>query len=190
LALIPAAGVMAYAASAPMVQGNLGRLLLDQSAHKIPFGLYKRLHLARLTAPRALERKKGHPPDAIVAPTARQDSHQPKTNVGAQTGRPWIENKPLTRRAPQWPLLPLTTGTTVAYAQAKDGGWYSGTDWTWTGATRAWRVTPQDGPQSLYKYLLYLPVSPDLPARQNGGYHRPIALQPQGQERAAEEISA
>ncbi len=159
LALIPAAGVMAYAASAPMIQGGLGRLLLDQSAHKIPFGLYERLHLARFTAPRASGQKK----------------EQPSTT---------------THRVPQWPLLPLTTGTTAVHTPTGDGEWYSDRDGTWIGVARAWRTTLQDEPQSAYEYRLYLPVSPDLPVRQNDGHYGPIALQPQGQERAAEEISA
>jgi undecaprenyl-diphosphatase len=54
LALVPALGAMAYAVSDTMVKRGLGRMLLDQSAHKIPFGLYGRLRLARITAPRSL----------------------------------------------------------------------------------------------------------------------------------------
>ena len=55
LALVPALGAMAYAGSDTMVKNGLGRMLLDQSAHKVPFGLYERLGLARITAPRATE---------------------------------------------------------------------------------------------------------------------------------------
>jgi hypothetical protein len=55
LALVPALGAMAYAGSDTMVKNGLGRMLLDQSAHKVPFGLYGRLGLARITAPRTSE---------------------------------------------------------------------------------------------------------------------------------------
>ena len=50
LALVPAIGAIAYAGSEPMMKGP-GRLLLDQGAAKLPFQLYRRLGLARLTAP-------------------------------------------------------------------------------------------------------------------------------------------
>ncbi len=53
LALVPALGAMAYAASDTMVKRGLGRMLLDQSAHKVPFGLYQRLGLGRIIAPRS-----------------------------------------------------------------------------------------------------------------------------------------
>jgi hypothetical protein len=52
LALVPAFGAIAYVASDTMIRNGLGRMLLDQSAHKVPFGLYRRLGLARVTAPR------------------------------------------------------------------------------------------------------------------------------------------
>lgn len=51
LALVPAVGAMAYAVSDTMVKKGLGRMLLDQSAHKVPFRLYDRLRLGRITAP-------------------------------------------------------------------------------------------------------------------------------------------
>jgi hypothetical protein len=82
LALVPALGAMAYAASETMVKRGLGRMLLDQSAHKVPFGLYGRLRLGRIIAPRSPETGVGHrvsmasgelvdrfsPPDAMVEP--------------------------------------------------------------------------------------------------------------------------
>ena len=54
LALLPAVGAIAYAASDPVVKKGLGWLLIDQSASKLPVGLYRRLRLARITAPTRL----------------------------------------------------------------------------------------------------------------------------------------
>ena len=51
LALVPAIGAIAYAVSDPMLNGP-GRLLVDESASRLPFKLYRRLGLARFTAPR------------------------------------------------------------------------------------------------------------------------------------------
>ncbi len=51
LALVPAFGTIAYAISDPMLKGP-GRMLVDQSASKLPFKLYHRLGLSRLTSPR------------------------------------------------------------------------------------------------------------------------------------------
>jgi undecaprenyl-diphosphatase len=71
LALIPALGALAYAASDTMVKRGLGRMLLDQSAHKIPFGLYDRLGLSRVIAPRSPEAVvpdlNGSPPSDAVS---------------------------------------------------------------------------------------------------------------------------
>jgi hypothetical protein len=53
VALVPAIGAIGYAVSDTMVKRGLGRMLLDQSAHKVPFGLYERLRIDRITAPRA-----------------------------------------------------------------------------------------------------------------------------------------
>ena len=53
VALVPAIGAIGYAVSDTMVKRGLGRMLLDQSAHKVPFGLYERLRLDRITAPRS-----------------------------------------------------------------------------------------------------------------------------------------
>jgi hypothetical protein len=52
LAFVPVIGAIAYAVSDPMLKGP-GRLLVDQSASKLPFKLYRRLGLSQLTAPRA-----------------------------------------------------------------------------------------------------------------------------------------
>ena len=51
IALIPGFGAISYVASDTMVRTGLGRMLLDQTAHKLPFGLYRRLGLERVTAP-------------------------------------------------------------------------------------------------------------------------------------------
>ena len=51
IALVPAFGAIAYVASDTMTKKGLGRLLVDQAAHKAPFGLYRRLRLARITSP-------------------------------------------------------------------------------------------------------------------------------------------
>jgi len=53
VALVPAIGAIGYAVSDTMLKRGLGRMLLDQSAHKVPFGLYERLRVDRITAPRA-----------------------------------------------------------------------------------------------------------------------------------------
>ena len=53
LALVPVFGAIAYAVSGPMVKKHgPGRLLVDQAATKLPFGLYRRLGMARFTTPR------------------------------------------------------------------------------------------------------------------------------------------
>ena len=52
IALVPAFGAIAYVASDTMTKKGLGRLLVDQAAYKMPFKLYRRLGLARHTAPR------------------------------------------------------------------------------------------------------------------------------------------
>ena len=51
LALIPGFGAIAYVASDTMGKTGLGRLLLDQSAYNLPFGLYHKLGLGRFTLP-------------------------------------------------------------------------------------------------------------------------------------------
>ena len=52
LSLVPGPGFVAYMASSVLRRSGLARLLIDQSAHKLPFSLYRRLGLGRLTAPR------------------------------------------------------------------------------------------------------------------------------------------
>lgn len=51
LSLIPALGGMAYLASPPLRHKQLVRLLVDEAAHKLPFRLYRRLHLSHWLAP-------------------------------------------------------------------------------------------------------------------------------------------
>ena len=97
LALIPAFGAMAYAASDPMVKGGLGRMLLDQSAHKVPFGLYDRLHLACLTAPRSpgqtiQARGELCAPDTVVEPPplCNDDHRWQVAAAGVRIGPPCV----------------------------------------------------------------------------------------------------
>ena len=70
LALVPAFGAIAYVASDTMTKRGLGRLLVDQAAYKMPFGLYRRLGLARVTAPRL-------PQAAVRQPREAYLSYQP-----------------------------------------------------------------------------------------------------------------
>ena len=53
LALVPGLGGVAYLASSPLRNKLLVRLMLDQVAWKLPFRLYRRMHLGRLLAPPA-----------------------------------------------------------------------------------------------------------------------------------------
>ena len=51
LALIPGFGAVAYMGARPLRRKLLIRLMLDQIAFKLPFGLYRRIRLGRLLAP-------------------------------------------------------------------------------------------------------------------------------------------
>ena len=51
LALIPGFGAVAYMAARPLRRKLLIRLMLDQIAFNLPFGLYRRMRLGRLLAP-------------------------------------------------------------------------------------------------------------------------------------------
>lgn len=55
ISLVPGLGAVAYAASGTMMRDDLGRMLLDQSMYKLPFGLYRRLKLAKISAPRPVQ---------------------------------------------------------------------------------------------------------------------------------------
>jgi hypothetical protein len=55
IALLPGFGAIAYTASYTTMRKGLGRLLVDQAAYKMPFGLYRHLGLARITAPQLLK---------------------------------------------------------------------------------------------------------------------------------------
>ena len=88
VALIPGFGAVAYVASGTMVKAGLGRMLLDQSAYKLPFGLYEKLGLARLTRPRS--RKAAG--DGLVLP---MPGNAPAGPVGFQDGGPiWARPQP------------------------------------------------------------------------------------------------
>ncbi len=67
LSVVPGFGGVAYMASRPLRNKMLVRLVLDQTASKLPFGLYRRMRLARLIAPAGDDtRKQGayRPPSA------------------------------------------------------------------------------------------------------------------------------
>ena len=67
IALVPAVGAIAYVASNTAATRGLGRLLLDQAAYRMPFGLYRRLRLARITAP-PIPLAKARQSDRAVSP--------------------------------------------------------------------------------------------------------------------------
>jgi hypothetical protein len=52
IALVPGFGSIAYIAGGPIVSSGLARVSIDQCLCKLPFGLYRRLNLDRLAAPR------------------------------------------------------------------------------------------------------------------------------------------
>ena len=51
LSLLPVLGTFAYLAARPLRNKLLMRLILDQAARKLPFGLYRHMHLERLLSP-------------------------------------------------------------------------------------------------------------------------------------------
>ncbi len=53
LSLVPGLGAISYVAGGAMVNSGLARVLVDQAVYKLPFGAYRRLHLASVTAPRS-----------------------------------------------------------------------------------------------------------------------------------------
>ena len=53
LSLVPGLGAVSYVAGGTLIRSGLARVLVDQAVYKLPLGLYGRLHLARLTAPRS-----------------------------------------------------------------------------------------------------------------------------------------
>jgi hypothetical protein len=74
LSVVPLLGAAAYLASPTVRRSGLSRILMDQFAYQLPFGIYRRLHLGRLTAPRAL------PVEAVAveaAPTPESKCAEP-----------------------------------------------------------------------------------------------------------------
>ena len=53
LSAVPRIGAAAYLASSTIRRSGLSRIMLDQFAYQMPFSLYRRLHLARLTGRRS-----------------------------------------------------------------------------------------------------------------------------------------
>ena len=60
LALVPGLGSVVYLASRPLRHKLLVRLLLDQIAWKLPFGLYTRMHLDRILPPPSTKGRLAH----------------------------------------------------------------------------------------------------------------------------------
>ena len=54
LSVVPLVGAAAYVASPVVRSSGLSRIMLDQFAYQMPFSLYRRMHLARLTGRRPL----------------------------------------------------------------------------------------------------------------------------------------
>jgi len=61
ISLIPGVGAVAYVASGTMIKNGLARVLLDQGMHKLPFGLYSKLRLERILAPRPAQPVEKYP---------------------------------------------------------------------------------------------------------------------------------
>ena len=67
ISLIPLVGAGAYLASGTLRRSGLTRLLIDQVAYKMPFKLYRRLGLARLTAARQEQVRAGLLEDGVAS---------------------------------------------------------------------------------------------------------------------------
>ena len=105
VALVPGFGAVAYGVSDSMMKRGMGRMLIDQSAHKMPFGLYRRMGLARITAPQTPNPAHRTPalPQRILANSERvyerlassvmppQSAHSP-VRVTSETG--WAHQIP------------------------------------------------------------------------------------------------
>lgn len=50
LAMVPGLGAVCYLAARPVLKAGLAPLIIDQFLYKLPFGLYRRLQLSRITA--------------------------------------------------------------------------------------------------------------------------------------------
>ncbi|MFQ5875431.1 MAG: hypothetical protein ACE5JL_16760, partial [Dehalococcoidia bacterium] len=86
ISLLPAVGAAAYVASDTMRKHGLGHILADQFAYKLPFGLYRRLRLARITALPAR------------GTTTRADKPLQKQPVRLQQWRPGLVEQPVQLR--------------------------------------------------------------------------------------------
>jgi len=64
LAIMPGLGAVCYLAAAPMLKAGLAPLIIDQFLYKLPFRLYNRLHLSRITMPRRKRLLQGDKPPA------------------------------------------------------------------------------------------------------------------------------
>ncbi len=66
ISLIPGVGAVAYVASGTMIKNGLAKVLLDQGMHRLPFGLYRTLHLERIMAPRPTQSVEIYPHKVYV----------------------------------------------------------------------------------------------------------------------------
>ena len=62
LAMVPGLGAVCYLAAGPMLKAGLAPLIIDQFLYKLPFRLYHRLPLSRITVPRRKRRLQGDKP--------------------------------------------------------------------------------------------------------------------------------
>jgi hypothetical protein len=62
LAAVPGLGAVCYLAAGPMLKAGLAPLIIDQFLYKLPFRLYNRLQLSRITMPRRRRLPQGDEP--------------------------------------------------------------------------------------------------------------------------------
>jgi len=62
LASVPGLGAVCYLASGPIREAGLAPLIIDQFLYKLPFGLYRRVRLSKITAPRMKRLLEGEKP--------------------------------------------------------------------------------------------------------------------------------
>ncbi len=110
ISLVPALGGMAYLASGPVRKSGLMRLMLDQIAYKLPFALYRRLRLARVTAPRS-PKIPGTSSEQVKQVAARRLSRAPSVP-------PFLPTPVLARG---WSVAPQRAYATVGTAGSGSG---------------------------------------------------------------------
>ncbi len=110
ISLIPGVGAVAYVASGTMIKNGLARVLLDQGMHKLPFGLYRKLHLARILAPRPVQPAEEYPQKETLP-------------VGANSPVIVRQNRHALQLVPQYPtILPGTNSMIPVLSLAGSNG--------------------------------------------------------------------